>query len=345
MGQVVRADHLRDAIDDAIAAKQNARGRAHLGASLIGHACERHLWYVFRHCETTEHSGRLLRLFERGQREEAEMNAWLRAAGLTVWAVDEDTGQQWRIEDVAGHFGGSLDGVLIGVPGYEDQPMVSEQKTHNEKSWTDVDKKGVKESKPQHFSQMQVYMHQMKLPYGLYQAVNKNNDQLYLEIVPYDQAHAESMLRRAHDVITSDRPLMRLSDNPSWYECKWCDHHAICHLDKVPAVSCRTCVDATPRMDGDGLWWCEKHDRALSLEDQRVACQAHRYIPPLLESWASVESADDTVVTYTNTKNGRTFSNGPGGYASSELAAADPAVIGAPATDQLRAEFDGRLTG
>ena len=47
MGQVVRADQLRDSIDDAIAAKQNARGRAHLGASLIGHACERHLWYVF----------------------------------------------------------------------------------------------------------------------------------------------------------------------------------------------------------------------------------------------------------------------------------------------------------
>jgi hypothetical protein len=64
----------------------------------------------------------------------------------------------------------------------------------------------------------------------------------------------------------------------------------------------------------------------------------------LLESWATVESADDTVVTYTNIKNGHTFSNGPGGYASCELAAADPAVIGAPITDQLRAEFDGRLT-
>ena len=64
----------------------------------------------------------------------------------------------------------------------------------------------------------------------------------------------------------------------------------------------------------------------------------------MLESWAIVESADDAVVAYTNTKNGQTFSNGPDGYAGCELAAADPAVIGAPIRDHLRAEFDGRLT-
>ena len=77
------------------------------------------------------------------------MNAWLRAAGLTVWDADEDSGQQWRIEDAAGHFSGILDDALIGVPGYANKPMVSEQKTHNDKSWTDVDEKGVEESKPQ----------------------------------------------------------------------------------------------------------------------------------------------------------------------------------------------------
>ena len=48
--------------------------RPHLGASLLGHACLRSLFYVFR-WQTDPPDGRLARLFQTGHREEARLIA------------------------------------------------------------------------------------------------------------------------------------------------------------------------------------------------------------------------------------------------------------------------------
>jgi len=44
--------------------------RKHLGMSEIGNDCSRQLWYKFRWMYSETHSGRMLRLFKRGHREE-----------------------------------------------------------------------------------------------------------------------------------------------------------------------------------------------------------------------------------------------------------------------------------
>ena len=334
------------AVESTIEASQSTRPRAHLGASLIGHKCSRHLWYVFRHAVTVKHSARLLRLFNVGHDFEPMMNKWLREAGITVWEIDDRTGQQIRIEDVAGHFGGSLDGVLRGLQDDEQELHVSEQKTHNDKSFADVKKKGVRESKPQHYSQMQVYMHKINIQWALYQAINKNTSELYFERVPYDPVEAGRLLRIAEDVICSDRPLEKIG-GPSWFECKFCDHQGVCHGDDVPNVSCRTCVNATPCLDGDARWLCEKHDLDLSLEDQRVACDDHQYIPDLLANWARFLHVVDGVMYYENLTNGKEFGNAKIGeaYTSEEIFASKTREhIGADEIDEVRREFEGRLT-
>lgn len=41
--------------------------RPHLGASLIGHHCERYLWLVFRWAKAKKFAGRMYRLFGTGQ--------------------------------------------------------------------------------------------------------------------------------------------------------------------------------------------------------------------------------------------------------------------------------------
>jgi len=333
------------AINSAIEATQSTRGRVHLGASLIAHKCSRHLWYVFRHAVSVRHDGRLLRLFNVGHDFEPQMNRWLRDAGVTVWDVDDRTDQQFRIEDVSGHFGGSLDGVLRGLPDAPQDVHVSEQKTHNDKSFKDVSNKGVKESKPQHYGQMQVYMHKTGIQWALYQAINKNTSELYLERIAYDQVEAERLLRVADNIICSDRPLEKIG-GPSWFECKFCDHSGVCHSDDVPNVSCRTCVSATPCLDGDARWTCEKHDRDLSPEDQRIACDDHQYIPDLLENWAKFLHVVDGVLIYENTTNGKEFGNGTTGeaYTSQEIFASTVREhIGADEIDELRSTFNGRL--
>ena len=58
--------------------------RDHLGASLIGKTCERALWFDFRWVTPAQFPGRILRLFETGQLEEARLVRNLRATGATV---------------------------------------------------------------------------------------------------------------------------------------------------------------------------------------------------------------------------------------------------------------------
>ena len=86
------------AIYSAYEARQGDGFREHLGASLIGKPCSRALWFDFRWVTASRFSGRILRLFETGQREEDRIVANLRSTGATVLEVDPETGRQFRVE-------------------------------------------------------------------------------------------------------------------------------------------------------------------------------------------------------------------------------------------------------
>ena len=103
-----------EALIDRFYEGQKEAPRPHLGASLLGHPCDRWLWLSFRWAVIEQFSGRILRLFDRGKREEEFVIRNLRAVGVDV-REDED-GKQFRV-DFGGHVGGSLDGIIeSGVP-------------------------------------------------------------------------------------------------------------------------------------------------------------------------------------------------------------------------------------
>ena len=327
-------------------AQASGAGRAHLGASLIGDECQKKLWLTFRWASQTKHPARLLRLFNRGAREEEVFNFLLRQAGLSVWDVDPDTNQQWRVEAVGGHFGGSLDGVVQGLVEAPKTPHVSEQKTHNEKSFKNVRDKGVKEAKPEHYAQMQTYMHLMGLERALYQAVNKNDDELYYERVKYDKQAAEGLLAKAERIITSDLPPQGISHDPAFFKCKYCDQSSVCHGNRIPQANCRTCCFSTPELDGDARWSCSKHQKDLGHEDQRLGCEQHLFIPNLLANWADTIDGDDTFVRYRNKSTGAEFVNGKGGFTSKEMAAViDVSILGDPLVETFKENFDAVVVG
>ena len=174
----------------------NEGHRSHMGASLIGGECARAVWYNFRWATKSNFEGRLLRLFNRGHLEEARFIAMLLMIGCDIYQQDEN-GNQFRISHAEGHFGGSGDGVAVGIP---DLPpgtaALTEFKTHNDKSFTELKAKGVRDAKFEHYVQMNVYMRKMGLAVALYLAVNKNTDELYGEIIPLDSAVADQFLDR-----------------------------------------------------------------------------------------------------------------------------------------------------
>lgn len=214
--------------------------RDHLGASVVGHPCSRYLWYTFRWAANPKFDGRLLRLFDTGNREENRLAADLRNIGIGVVDRNEETGEQIRVS-VGPYFGGSLDGVAYNVPGGGSKYHVLEFKTHNDKSFAKLKKVGVAEAKPRHYIQIAIYMHLAELDRALYVARNKNTDELYTERVKADPALAQAQIDRALRVIESRTPPERLSNNPAHYECKWCPFWGVCHGGEAMERSCRTC--------------------------------------------------------------------------------------------------------
>lgn len=321
--------------------------RRHLGASLLGEECARSLWYTFRWSTDLLHEGRLLRLFDRGQLEEARFVRELLNAGIKVLEVDAATGRQFLFSKCQGHVGGSMDGVGKGFPESPEKWHVLEFKTHGDKSFKELASKGVKESKPTHYAQMQLYMgwaleQAPGIERAFYLAVNKNNDELYSERIRFDEKAFDSLMRKAWDIVKSPIPLEKLSQDPTFYKCKMCNHRDNCHGSTLPSVNCRTCAHATPEMDGKGGWSCAQRNIILTDQQQRSGCEDHRFIPQLV-NWASVVDASEENNWIEYDYKGKRFKNGAKGnnsYPSTELREVVPDLIGNKFTEKLREEFD-----
>jgi hypothetical protein len=245
--------------------------RKHLGASIIGHDCDRYLWSVFRWLKPGNHDGRMKRLFNRGHREEAAFLHLLRGIGLQVWDVADD-GSQHRVKACGGHFGGSLDGISRLPPRYRvNKPLLCEFKTSGTGAkFANLCKYGVAKEKPQHFKQMSIYGKHYGFEYALYMAVNKNDDAIHLEIVKLDWTLAVEMETRAQNIILSPFPPAKVSENPAFLNCKNCEFAGICHAEDAPDKSCRSCMNAAPAPEGK--WFCKQYQQTIPEEVIPVGC-------------------------------------------------------------------------
>lgn len=266
--------------------------RDHLGASLIGKECERALWYDFRWATRVRHPGRILRLFETGQREEERIVRDLRRTGATVLDVDPETGRQWRVEAHGGHFGGSLDAVAIGLLEAPKTWHVLEFKTHSASSFAELKCHGVQRAKARHWAQMQVYLHLTGITRAMYVAVCKDTDEIYIERLPAEREEGERLLAKAGRIIFAQHAPPRISGDPAWWQCRLCEHHALCHDGEAAEITCRSCLHSTPL---EGGWHCARFDRGLSADDQRRACPKHLFIPDLVPGEA-IDAGEDHVL-------------------------------------------------
>lgn len=295
--------------------------RAHLGASVIGRPCERQLWYSFRWCYRETFDGRTLRLFARGHREEHVFAADLRAIGVKFNQVDQRTGKQFSFSTVGGHVGGSMDGEGVGFPEAPTVRHVIEFKTSSAKAFKEL-AKGVKVAKPEHWAQIQLYMRWSGINAAIYMSVNKDTDDIHCERIEADAAASEALEAKAQRIVTAAAPLPGISDDPAWYECKFCPAAGVCHRGEGVQINCRTCVHSTPELDGDGRWTCAQAGGVDIPADVRpVGCPSHRLIPALVRWATPVDSDEATNVIHYEMTDGTRFSNGgTGGLPSSEIA-------------------------
>lgn len=249
--------------------------RTYLGASIIGGKCTREIWYMWRHALNKENSlpknfktgkpeGRICRLFERGHREEEIMFRHLREVGFEVNEFDE-TGKQFRTSDIGGHFGGGRD-ARARWPENNLPWFLVECKSYNTKRFQDLKKNGVAEEEPKYYSQMQIYMNAEGLDYGLFMALNKDDESYHMEWIERDPLDATQKLERAEDVIAAQEPPQRLTDKATDWRCQFCDFKNICHFGAPADPSCRSCKHSEPIEDGK--WRCNAGGKFGTLCDK-----------------------------------------------------------------------------
>ena len=339
---VKTADQTLAAVDAAILRKADDGLRPHLGASLIGNPCARRLWYAFRWAKKLTHEPRMIRLFDRGNREENVIVGHLRAAGMQVETHDVN-GRQYRFTACDGHFGGSMDGAVLGVIEAPQTWHLLEMKTHNAKSFAELQKKGVALSKPEHCDQMQCYMGWTGMTRALYIAACKDDDSLHMERIDFDKDRFEALVIKAARIINAAEPPAKLSEDPAYYLCRFCDYHAQCHGDAVPFPTCRSCAHSSPATAGG--WHCARHQKPLQTFEQKKGCQAHRFIPAVINFAESIDADEpDNWIRYRNRKTGAEFVNGapPDGFSSEEIASVDPAMLGDQVVADIKTTFGDR---
>lgn len=329
--------------------------RGYLGASSIGKSCSRALWYGFRLSKQASFDGRMYRLFQSGHLQEPRVVADLRAIGCTVYELDPSTGKQWAFSEPATghHLKGNADGVVLGVPQAPKSAHILEIKTSGTKAFAELQKHGVEKAKPEHFAQMMIYMHWTIARYGedgcrraLYVCVNKDTDEIYTERIEYSKTTAQAIVDKANAIIQAIEPPQRISNDASWYECKWCDYSAMCHGSAVPAPTCRSCGYVTPEIDGDARWACAKRKSNLSFDEQLRGCESHVYIPSVIGFAKPMDFLNDAVVYEMY---GKRFSNGPKpGFSSKEIhACQDKALLVEESKfiNDMRQQFGAEIVG
>lgn len=219
--------------------------RDHLGASVIGDECLRKIWYKFHNVQLQKLDARMIRLFNRGHLEEARFISMLECAGVAVEFIT-DNNKQFGYS--FGYFGGSIDGIGYNIPDLPNEKVMLEFKTMSEKRFKQFSELGVEFVDQVYYNQLQCNMYCMNtqnktdFKHSLFICVNKNNDDISIEIVDYNEQIGKSMYERAIDIVNSKSIPLPIKSSKAMYPCKLCEYKEYCFDNKeYENKSCMNC--------------------------------------------------------------------------------------------------------
>ena len=222
-------------VDAALVARnQQQSPRTYLGGSRIGEACARRLVYEVTHTPKDPggaFDGAILRVFDAGHQFEALSIRWLRQAGFDLRDRGAD-GEQFGFASAGGRLRGHADGVIVSGPDIGMRwPALWEHKALGQKSWADLIKRGLRQSKPIYFAQVQLYMAYLDLEVALLTALNRDTLALHHEVVVFDAGEAQRLSDHAVDILRAaaagELP-PRIAADAHSYHCRFCPYATRC---------------------------------------------------------------------------------------------------------------------
>lgn len=226
------------AADEAMVQAEAAKPRrTYLGMSQIGDPCSRKLWYGFHDPLPRAIPASGLRAINDGHNSEAVMAARLKAIeGVELHTENED-GSQFEVSDFDGKFSGHLDGAIHGLLQAPKTWHVWEAKAVNEKKFKKFrDLKGTMGEKNTLMAWDEIYYAQAQCYMG-YTGMHRH----YLTVstpgvrdwdavrTEFNVKDFEKLKDKANRIINANAPLAKLSNDPSWYQCGYCEYRERCH--------------------------------------------------------------------------------------------------------------------
>ena len=211
--------------------------RTYVGASGIGKQCSRAIWYDYNGYPRKEKPAELKWAADCGHRSEAIMADWLRSVPGVDLQTTDTTGKQFGFEALGGRFRGHIDGIITGLLHAPKTVAVWEHKSKNQKGFNAFQtakekfgtKRMLKEWDEIYFVQAQVYMHFMHLDRH-YLTISlggmRDIDSCWTE---YQPEVALAAIDKAEKVIYSTMEPPRISNQPDFFACRFCDFAEICH--------------------------------------------------------------------------------------------------------------------
>ena len=257
---------------------QSTDERDYLGASILGEACQRKLWLQFhKYVEPEQFSSRMLRLLYRGQREEGMFEMYLRETGFTII---ENCMSQTRWTD------GFMSGAGDGVVEKNGERYCVEYKTHSLAQFKTLTRGELIITHPKHFTQCQVNALKFNCVGAIYLAVNKDNDELFCDVIALDNEFANQELAKGEYVTMADKAPDRIASKPTSHLCKFCHAKNVCFGFDQPRINCRSCTSATKHRE-TGKFGCGKIEESGSIEQRSSndhlpesgSCESHSWNP------------------------------------------------------------------
>lgn len=182
--------------------------------------------------------------------------------------------KQWKLAKFDGHMTGYSDGRARHPELTDNQWIGVEYKTYNTRRFSSLyNKRSVKVTDFGYYIQKVIYLKEFDLPYGLFLAENKNDDDIYCEVILRDDAIVEHYMKTAHTIVTSKARPARYAESETHHECKQCDFAGVCHRGEPVEINCRSCqhCSATDK----GKFHCSKWNAIIPGETEILAACPH----------------------------------------------------------------------
>lgn len=234
------AAQIRDVVDATILAEHEQKPRrTYIGGSSLGDECSRKIQYRYLNAPTDPEkafSARTLRIFAMGHLLEDVMAKTLREAGFDLRTHNKD-GEQFGFKVADGEIRGHIDGVICNGPTDMEFPCLWECKTANEKKFNDFVRNGVARANPVYAAQIALYQAYMDLTENpaLFTVINKNNSDIYYELVPFNAELAQRTSDKAVNILTAAKAgdiLPRVAQNQDYFACRMCEFQQTCWADQ-----------------------------------------------------------------------------------------------------------------